>query len=148
MHAAAADLIEIGQAVGKSKSQFLGRGAASIANVVAAHRKRRPFRQIAGAIFDDVRRQLDCSFRRKDVGAASKVLFEHIVLDEHSGFPNIHTLFSKAAMYIAAIIGPMALAVVRIWRTLSKGISWNNRSISASEPMCTPVTPTSPAARG
>src|SRR2546422_10910200 len=28
-HAAAADLIEIGQAVGKSKSQFLGRGAAS-----------------------------------------------------------------------------------------------------------------------
>ncbi len=95
MHAAAADLIEIGQAVGKSKSQFLGRGAASIANVVAAHRKRRPFRQIVSAIFDDVRRQLDCSFRRKDVGAASKVLFEHIVLDEHSGVPNIHTLFLK-----------------------------------------------------
>ena len=56
--------------------------------------------------------------------------------------------FSKAAMYIAAIIGPMAFAVVLIWRTFSRGIPSNSCSMSASEPMCTPPTPTSPAANG
>ena len=94
-HAPPTDLIHVRQAVGKSESEFLGRRAAPVSNVVSAHCERRPARQIASAILNDVRRQFDPCFGRENISATGKILFEDVVLDEHARVADVHSLLLK-----------------------------------------------------
>ena len=73
--------VDVAEAVGQRERDFLHRGRAGLADVVARDRDRVPLRHAIGAERDHVGDQLQGRAGRIDVGAARRVLLEDVVLD-------------------------------------------------------------------
>ena len=73
--------LDVVDAVGQRKCNFLGGRAARLADVVPADRDRVPLGNLGSAVAEDVGDQPHRWGRREDVGAARNVLLEHIILN-------------------------------------------------------------------
>ena len=86
--------IHISNGIRKSERDFLDRGGARLANVIAANRDRIPVRNVARAKGKRVGNQAQRRFWRKNVCATRDVLFQNIVLNRAVDFCEGHALLS------------------------------------------------------
>ena len=73
--------LNIGDAVGQGKRDFLGRGRAGLTDVVAGDRNRIPVRHPIGAKAENIRDDPQGRTGRINIRAASDILFEQVVLN-------------------------------------------------------------------
>ena len=85
----------IGDPVGQGKRNFLGRGRAGLADVVAGDRNRVPVRHLVGAKAENIRDDPQGRTGRINIRAASDVLFEQIVLNGAVDLIPGHALFFR-----------------------------------------------------
>ena len=73
--------IDVGDAVGNRKGDFLGSRRAGFADMVARDGNGVPLRYVLRAVSEDVGDEAHGRARREDVGAASRILLEDIILN-------------------------------------------------------------------
>ena len=81
--------------VSDRESDFLCRSRTRFTDVVAGDRNRVPFRNVLRAVFKNVGDQTHRRFRREDVGAASRVFFQDVVLDRAAQLVRGYALFFR-----------------------------------------------------
>ena len=98
-------------------------------------------------ILEDVGDQPHGGPGREDVGAPGGILLQDVVLHRAPQLVGGDPLLFRHRQVHGQEHGAGALMVMEV-DTLSRGMPWKRRSMSARESMATPTLPTSPWARG
>ena len=84
--------IDVGDAVGNRKRDFLGSRGAGFADMIARDGNGVPLRHVLRAVCEDVGDEAHGRARREDICAASRILLEDVILDRARELVGGHTL--------------------------------------------------------
>src|SRR5438876_806869 len=90
LHAARQASVDVVETVGESERQFLDRGRAGLADVIAADANGVPLRHMFGTELDHIAHQPDVRLRRENKLVLGMKLLEDVVLNRAAEFLPIH----------------------------------------------------------